>query len=1368
MSRGFLRYGVCSLLFLLWVSTSVAVQPYVPERSDPVLEKWRWRSYKQLKGQHLRHMIQDREGRMWFGVRNGVRVYDGVNWVSYGSADGIAGEHVRSLCVTPDSSIYVGTEMGISRFREGSWELVFPTQEGCPWQIWDLEAAPNNTVWAATWAGALHIRPGGIRLYATAATSDTLGSVAPDAELVSIPGECVAQVENMRYASNTAWGLSGSAPKSYEITTRDGTEKLDFGVARLRAKRNDPPGFGTVMQVLPANRVQGDRVRMAGRVRSEDVEGWAGLWLRVDGQDTTLAFENMENRPIRGTTDWRNYTIDLGVPPGAKQIAFGVLLEGSGAVLIDEIRIESSGRGREVAESQTQKDTLYDVVLRDDFEEPMRYPIVSVFDICVESSGSIWLGLMGGELLRCERGAGSDKVPDVWRIYTRRHGLDTAESPVVYEGKDKSIWAICASKHGGVNRFDGKTWESFRLSDIRGTDFTFSILQTKDGTLWIGGARKLHALRGNTWTVYDSRDLPVPQGYMTDMVESDDGALWIACLGHEAVRLDISESNSRTLCGLQFQFADTSGKEWFLTEDGRAISHLGDNWLQYDRSDGLMDSPSVLLQDSTGVVWAGGSDDSTAATARFDGTRWHTQMHPTLSWSVLGRLAFVSDDGAVWFGGHPEPIPGREGRYTGGFLQFDGQQWITHLRPGRVYPYGIGQMGDGSIWIGGLRGLLQFDGKTWRNGLVGVGAPKQGPHLLYCAPTGELWLGTRSVIYRFDGHEWTRFTEDDGLAPGITRSIGQSEDGSVWVASFNRLSRYDGQTWVSYPKLIAGNNFIQKHGLRVSDGNAIWVTYRHRDRALRTTRYQPDDRPPVTEITLGPRQVAYPGNVAIEWDAVDPLDQTVASELRYSSRLDGGPWSPFERRTSSLLVDLDIGDHVFEVKARDLDLNEDPTPAAARFTVLPPLWRRTWFLGGLLALVGIGATQTVRLLLRGRALRVANDALIARSTELEREIDERARIERDHARLDTQLQELQYRYQLRLCLSKSSTVEETISCVGQLVAEALSPTRGEGVRADFDSRSYEFGTYEANGKHLYERPLMVGGKKRGDFAVCSSNFLSYEQEHLLLDETVGQLNQVLEARDLETQLLQSSRLVALGELAAGVAHELNQPLSVVSTTAGDIRDRLTEGLELTGEQLDRMMADLLAVVERMDETVDHLRVFSRDSAQQPPVPFSVNDSATDALRLIRTQLDNHGIDLQTDLADGLPDVSGHPHQVEQVILNLLSNARDALDEKEGRLQEHGEAPKAWRKRLSLATRLENSTPGEVAIEISDNGTGVPEDLRSQIFEPFYTTKGSEKGTGLGLSISHAIIRRHGGRILCDGRDGEGATFTVLLPAAREA
>ncbi len=262
-----------------------------------------------------------------------------------------------------------------------------------------------------------------------------------------------------------------------------------------------------------------------------------------------------------------------------------------------------------------------------------------------------------------------------------------------------------------------------------------------------------------------------------------------------------------------------------------------------------------------------------------------------------------------------------------------------------------------------------------------------------------------------------------------------------------------------------------------------------------------------------------------------------------------------------------------------------------------------------------------------------------------------------------------------------------------------------------------------------------------------------------LNDLAHSFNHMVDSlRKMETQLVQSSKLASLGTLASGVAHELNQPLAIIRALAQQNLEVLErQGHALSDNEIENLREDLRIVerqTSRMSQIILHLRAFARKpSAEQ--VPVNLNEVVQNALILLREQLRQRGIELDEQYEPNLPPVLGDPNGLEQIVINLLTNARDALEN----------VPNA---RLTLATQTQTTTEGTwVELHVQDNGPGVPEDIRSQIFDPFFTTKDPNKGTGLGLAISLEIAQKHGGTLSLE-ESTEGAHFILRLPAGNEA
>ena len=249
--------------------------------------------------------------------------------------------------------------------------------------------------------------------------------------------------------------------------------------------------------------------------------------------------------------------------------------------------------------------------------------------------------------------------------------------------------------------------------------------------------------------------------------------------------------------------------------------------------------------------------------------------------------------------------------------------------------------------------------------------------------------------------------------------------------------------------------------------------------------------------------------------------------------------------------------------------------------------------------------------------------------------------------------------------------------------------------------------------------------------------------------------------ELETQRsldLHTDRLRSLGEMAAGIAHELNQPLMGVRGLAEHFIISLDRGWSLPDEKIRDRSSLIVEQADRMVHIIEHIRMFAREAGTANTELVQVNDVVQAVLVMVEAQFRAHGLGLVVTLADDMPDVHLNRYSLEEVVLNLLSNARDAVEE---RVPNDG-----WNPRIQVRTSVDGvGDEPTVRIEVEDNGVGFQPELVDRAFDPFSTTKGPDKGTGLGLSISRSIAQEFGGSIRIQSAPGEGATVAVLVPAA---
>ncbi len=250
----------------------------------------------------------------------------------------------------------------------------------------------------------------------------------------------------------------------------------------------------------------------------------------------------------------------------------------------------------------------------------------------------------------------------------------------------------------------------------------------------------------------------------------------------------------------------------------------------------------------------------------------------------------------------------------------------------------------------------------------------------------------------------------------------------------------------------------------------------------------------------------------------------------------------------------------------------------------------------------------------------------------------------------------------------------------------------------------------------------------------------------------------LKKRQKQQQLLiQKSKLESMGELAAGIAHEINQPLGGISMGLDNILFKMSLG-EVTDDYLTAKFEDLFQDIDRIRQIINHVRVFSRDQQSGSVEVFQLNEVMKSAVSMVSNQYSNHNINLLLQLGKEDMFVEGNKYKLEQVLLNMLSNAKFAVDEKE-----EGKPGKGFQKKISIHTFV---SEGFVVFEVKDNGSGIYKKDLDNIFDPFFTTKDVENGTGLGLSISYGIIKEMKGLVEVDSEVNKFTRIKVSLPIKR--
>lgn len=292
---------------------------------------------------------------------------------------------------------------------------------------------------------------------------------------------------------------------------------------------------------------------------------------------------------------------------------------------------------------------------------------------------------------------------------------------------------------------------------------------------------------------------------------------------------------------------------------------------------------------------------------------------------------------------------------------------------------------------------------------------------------------------------------------------------------------------------------------------------------------------------------------------------------------------------------------------------------------------------------------------------------------------------------------------------------------------------------------------EAPGNIFYQKVLHQKKGNKPFYVNLHACQISYKGKPAIIVAAAD----ITEMIEKDAQLIQASKMKSLGEMSAGMAHELNQPLNAIKMGSDFLSMMVEKGLEIPRDQMEQVVTEISAQVDRAADIINTLRAFGR-KADLSLEKVNINKPVQGVFSLVARQFELENIAIELDLAGNIPLILAHDNRLQQVFFNLVTNARDAIIEKieSGNSQEAG-----------LIRIRTYHTEDRVVGEVQDNGMGIPDSVRDKIFEPFFTTKETSQDMGLGLAITYGIVRDYGGDIQITSHHGEGTTFTLSFPMA---
>ena len=285
---------------------------------------------------------------------------------------------------------------------------------------------------------------------------------------------------------------------------------------------------------------------------------------------------------------------------------------------------------------------------------------------------------------------------------------------------------------------------------------------------------------------------------------------------------------------------------------------------------------------------------------------------------------------------------------------------------------------------------------------------------------------------------------------------------------------------------------------------------------------------------------------------------------------------------------------------------------------------------------------------------------------------------------------------------------------------------------------------------FYPRRRHLRGKGEAFYV----NIVACHARHMGMDCLIATTTDINENVEKEAQLIQASKLATLGTLASGMAHELTQPLNVIQVASDFFLKKIKKGEDVSNDELRVMAEEIGSHVDRASKVIQHMRDFARQS-EVTRTRIDINEPIKDVFKVMGQQLRVHQIEVELDLDPHLPYIMADHNRLEQIFINLVTNAMYAMDDKGLRLGDN-----KWQRLLKIRSF---PADGQIVVKVSDTGKGIPKKIIGKISEPFFTTRKLGQGTGLGMSISYRIISDYGGTIEVESETDKGTTFTLKFP-----
>jgi signal transduction histidine kinase/ligand-binding sensor domain-containing protein len=1014
-----------------------------------------------------------------------------------------------------------------------------------------------------------------------------------------------------------------------------------------------------------------------------------------------------------------------------------------------------------------------------------------VYGLSADSKGNMWIATAGG---------GASKFDgDSFYNYNTENGLASNFIIDIAEDKKGYIWFATSNK--GVTRYDGSSFIHFTADDGLAENAVNCITVDSFGNIWFG-------TRAGGVSMYQERAEAGRRDFFSNFSVTDG-------LGHQEIWQIIE---------------DRGGNIWFATGGGGVSRYNGEQFLNFTTSEGLPENVvNTIAEDRSGNIWAGTASGGVVLFME-NAFRIFTSQQGLGANSVYGITEDLS--GNLWFGTNGGGITKYDGT---AFTSFSTDQGLAHSLVISSFRDSRGNLWFGTG--GGGVSLYQEGSKGSRNATFTTYNTKNGlpDNVVYSIiedSVGNLWFGTGGGLVKFDVNlvpvgqaGFTAFTTTHGLAANTVYGLLEDSKGIIWIGTAGGgLSRFDGKSFANYTTAHGLSNNIVWSILEDKLGNLWFAT-----QGGGVTRFDGTIFSEFTSRQGLSDDNAYDlledneGNIFIgtnrgftvvpEYAMHLPV-QELKPYLEYYNTSHGYPVRDvnkgafFDSRGS-----IWVGNGSFKTALVSLDyksIEKKKTKPIARIksislndkaiswtSLLPADHKRnqpdnpnSYFVDEILKLGKVLSDE------ERQALREEMKSVRFSGISRFENFPEQLVLPNSHnsVTIDFGTDELarahliEYSYILEgYNKNWSPAIKKTTATFGNIsegdytfkVMARYTGPADEGARGWSEAVVYSFKVlppwYRSWWAYtLYGIFFLLGVRRVHTFQ--KKRTLRKERER-------AQRKELEQAREIEkayselkatqAQLIQAEKMASLGELTAGIAHEIQNPLNFVNNFSEVSRELISEmneelaigteasvqlAREIAGD-IDQNLEKIYRHGKRAGDIVKGMLQHSRTSSDQKE-PTDINALADEYLRLsyhgLRAKDKSFNADFKTDFDPNLPKINVIPQDLGRVMLNLVNNAFYAVHER-SKKGETGYEPK-----VTITTQL--TANSQLLIAIKDNGPGIPDEIKNKIFQPFFTTKPTGQGTGLGLSLSYDIVKVHGGELTVETKKDEGTVFLITIPA----